>query len=417
MKTSRYREAIFRQALPLLTSRGSHADVQLEDKDVQVEQGASRETFHEYFLFRQLLAFLPDLYRIVDQIRDSPSKRSFLAKEDSQGSLLGLLDLPRYVQQRTQGHTRTRPRVLPVVRARYSYDTPENQLALSVLRTIRIRLAASPFPLQTSEHVSGRRHRAKLEILSKSPCFEHVRVAPIPRLCRETAARVDRRRTGNDRAYRKLLQWLDRWGDQFGPADDQNNETVPLTFPSGDAFWNRVFEVWCLGQCFESLERQGFVAKYVRPLHTSADEIAVFERNLQQVNVYFQRASPLGPAGWSYTDGSALRGIPDITLVTAGTAPLFVDAKFREALPAKRRTEEIYKMLGYAENFNQGNVKQPFQALLLFPSPEAHQYRVVRDAGASVDVITTAAAKGDINHMIDELVGRWLASELLPAKG
>lgn len=410
MKTIRYREAIFRQALPLLTSWGSHTDVKLEDKDVQVQQGVSMESFHEYFLFRQLLAFLPDLYRIIDQIRDNPSKRTFLAKEDSRHGLIGVLDIQRYVQQRGPGHTRTKPRILPVVRARYSYDTPENQLALSVLRTIRMRLAANPFPIKSSEHLSARRHRTRLEILSKSPCFEQVRAAPIPRLYRETTARVDRRRTGNDRAYRKLLQWLDRWGGQFGPADDENDETLPLSFPSGEAFWNRVFEIWCLGQCIESLERQGFIANYVRPLHTSAEEIAVFERDGQQVNVHFQRAAPLGQAGWSFEDGRALRGIPDITLVTSGTTPLYIDAKFREALPAKRRTEEIYKMLGYAENFNQGNPKHPFHALLLFPSPEAHQYRVVRDADASVDVITTATAQGDLNHMIDALVERWVAA-------
>lgn len=411
MKTNQYREAIFRQALPLLLSKSSHVDVTLEGKDVDVQMGTSGETFHKYFLFRRLLAFLPDLYQIIDQIRDNPSKRTFLVREESHGGLRGLLDLPRYVQQRQQGQTRTSPRVLPVVRSRYSYDTPENELALSVLRTIRMRLASNPFPIRSSEHRAARRHRAKLEILAKSPCFEQVRAAPIPRLYRETTARVDRRRTGNDRAYRKLLLWLDSWGGQFGPADDESDETLPLSFPSGEAFWNRVFEVWCLGQCMESLQRQGFIAASVRPLHTTAQEIALFERGGQQVSVHFQRAAPLGPARWFYADGDALRGIPDITLVTSGATPLFIDAKFREALPTKRRTEEIYKMLGYAENFNQGSSQYPFHALLIFPSPEAHHYRVVRDTEASVDVITTATAKGDINQMLDALIESWIFSE------
>lgn len=410
MKTNQYREAIFRQALPLLSSKSSHLDVTLESMHVEVQLDASEETFHEYYLFRRLLAFLPDLYRVVDQIRDNPSKRTFLAQEDSHGGLHGLLDLPRYVQQKGHGQTRTSPRVLPVVRSRYSYDTPENQLALSLLKTIRMRLAANPFPIRSSEHRFARRHRAKLEILAKSPCFEQVRTAPVPRLYRETTARVERRRTGNDRAYRKLLLWLDGWGGQFGPADDESDDTLPLSFPSGEAFWNRVFEVWCLGQCMESLQRQGFIPTSVRPLHTTAQEIALFERREQQVSVHFQRAAPLGPARWFYADGDALRGIPDITLVTPGTTPLFIDAKFREALPSKRRTEEIYKMLGYAENFNQGNLRHPFHALLLFPAPEAHQYRVVRDAEASVDIITTATAKGDINHMLDALIESWILS-------
>ncbi|WP_332601617.1 hypothetical protein [Arthrobacter sp. S2(2024)] len=382
----------------------------LENKDVDVQLGTSEEIFHEYFLFRQLLAFLPDLYRVIDQIRDNPSKRIFLAREDSRGGLQGLLDLPRYVQQRGPGQTRTSPRILPVVRSRYSYDTPENQLALSVLRTVRTRLASNPFPIKSSEHRAARRHRSKLEILTKSPCFEQVRAAAIPRLYREATARVDRRRTGNDRAYRKLLQWLDRWGAQFGPADDENDETLPLSFPSGDAFWNRIFEIWCLGECMASLQRLGFIATYIRPLHTTAEEIALFERRGQKVSVLFQRASPLGLAGWFYADAAPLRGIPDITLVTSGTTPLFVDAKFREALPDKRRTEEIYKMLGYAENFNQGNPQHPFHALLLFPSPEAHQYRVVRDASASVDVITSTTVRADRNPMLDTLVEHWISS-------
>lgn len=413
MKTSRYKESVLRQALPLLTSYASHKDVLLDNRHVEAEQGVLSQNYHEYFLFRQLLALLPELYRIVEQIRETPSKRTFLVHEDSHDGLNGLLDLQRYVQQRRSGQIRRKPRILPVVRGRYSYDTPENQLALSVLKTIRNRLGTNPFPVKSAEHRAARRHRAQLNALTLSPCFHQVRTAQIPRLYREATSRVDRRRTGNDRAYRKLLQWLDAWGDQLGPGDDESDETLPLSFPSSEAFWNRIFEVWCLGQCIESLKRQGFTLDYLRPLHTEADSIAGLQRGRQQVSVHFQRSAPLGTAAWTYMDGSALRGIPDISLVTGGTTPLFVDAKFREALPDKRRSEEVYKMLGYAENFNQGNSNYPFHSLLLFPSPEAHHYRILRDADASVDVIATTTTTGDINRTIDEVVAGWLSSAVL----
>lgn len=408
MSTEFYRKAIFYESLPLLSSWANHIDVNLESLTVNSQVDVTHENFHEYFLFRQLLASLPSFYLGVYEVSLNPSRRLVLSREDSDSGITGRLDVNRYVQQRSQRRVRGSRRNLPVVRGNHSNDTPENQLILAILLRLRKTLALNPFPIRSSEHLSARHHRSRLFKLSQSEFLNGVCAGSLSRLIPESSARVTRRRTGNESSYGKLIEWVKIWTMVLGPSTDEFDATTQLSFPSGESFWNRVFEVWCLRQCIDSLVRLGFKQIAVNPLHTTSREIAVLKRDATRVDVRFQKSASSESGTWSYENASSLRGIPDISLVSPGKPSLYVDAKFRESSPNKRRSEEVYKMLGYAENFNRGIPNYPFHGLLIFPTRSPHRYRLSRGNTGFIDVLSTTTARNNLNPMIDFAIKDWL---------
>ena len=62
---------------------------------------------------------------------------------------------------------------------------------------------------------------------------------------------------GNDAAYRRLLEWYQLWTvdlDRLGVAATEDLVAGVLALPAGEAFWDKVFEVWCLGFVAQALE-------------------------------------------------------------------------------------------------------------------------------------------------------------------
>ncbi len=102
--------------------------------------------------------------------------------------------------------------------------------------------------------------------------------------------------------------------------------------------------------------------------HRNSGPIAICNRGDTTVEVWFQRQEPLGIPRWRYEHSKQpLSGIPDIVASSSGIPPLIMDAKFR-LLTGPTRSEETYKLLGYAENFRDP-VRLPFlSGLLIFPS-------------------------------------------------
>jgi 5-methylcytosine-specific restriction endonuclease McrBC regulatory subunit McrC len=88
----------------------------------------------------------------------------------------------------------------------------------------------------------------------------------------------------------------------------------------------------------------------------------------------------------------ALRGIPDVTIATAtpGRPPLLIDAKYRFIRTDRiSRSDEIYKMLGYAENFRPGaGPPSRFRGVLIFPSNRSAHRIVDGPEGGQLDLIT-----------------------------
>jgi len=173
----------------------------------------------------------------------------------------------------------------------------------------------------------------------------------------ETARRVARRQTGNERTYADLLRVVDEWrlfGGEIGGGEEWSKLTrALLAFPADEAFNDRIFEIWCLREIAGSVLRQGaqliegpnsLTLNRVRPIYA-------FALGEKRIELWFQKALNKQHARWTYSDSNqGLRGIPDITVIAEGIHYLVVDAKNR-SVQGNTRPEETYKMLGYFENF------------------------------------------------------------------
>jgi hypothetical protein len=163
-----------------------------------------------------------------------------------------------------------------------------------------------------------------------------------------------------------------------------------MAFPSGDFFWERAFEIWVLTEVGRALAAVGAEQTISRPLYArSAGPVEQWRVGTNTISIWFQRQRPLGDASWRYDPGGPLSGVPDVTLTAEGRSPLVIDAKFRFR-GTDTRSEETYKMLGYAENFRQ---VRPFAGVLVFPG-RIEPRHLTGPAGGRVSLVS-AVIEGD----------------------
>jgi hypothetical protein len=241
------------------------------------------------------------------------------------------------------------------------------------------------------------------------------RVAPIQLLQRESLQRIRKRQTGNDFAYAALVEWSQEWQADVSKLGAEGREKILnglLAFPVGEFFWEKVFEVWCLREVVMSLERCG--AKIVigpEPLHRrSAGPIYRLRLKEKEIEVWFQRQLPMGTARWQYASSEKqLRGIPDIVISDGINVPLVVDAKFRKA-KSESRSEETYKLLGYAENFRDAYGERGFQGILVFIGESSLETLLIGPyhGRLSLIVVDELIQMREIENYFDNAIRAWL---------
>ena len=372
---------LFRETLGLLASYSWQSTVVLEPTEFgRSEVDLSLPEFIHEFRLRHAIATAQSLDPIVKDIEAGLSHIAGLERAESRGTIRGRLDTPRYIARRAT--LRSMPRRYPIVRSMMSYDTPENVLTRITLEDVRAAMRDNPFSVHSAEGVAATaRLRWASDRLWHRPWDEIPTYGHRDRLYNEVDARIRRRQTGNDDAYRRLLVWLDQWELDLERLGEDAREAVIagfLAFPAGDAFWDKVFEVWCLLFAASTLDELGWTrTKGPAALHQGVGTIyAYMSPGGDEVNVRFQRKNPLPAGRWSYRGGSALRGIPDVTIATekSNALPLLIDAKNRFIYADKiTRSEETYKMLGYAENFRPTVPPTRFRGVLIFPSNQSGQ--------------------------------------------
>ena len=182
-----------------------------------------------------------------------------------------------------------------------------------------------------------------------------------------------------------------------------------LSFPAGEAFWQKVFEIWCLEQVSGSLARLGWAEEARRPLHKrDAGPVMAFACGAHRIEVWFQRQLPLGTASWHYEAGGALHGIPDITLThSALGVPMIIDAKYRYAV-SETRAEETYKLLGYAENFRAA--LHPVWGMLCFVGPAVSDNSLRGPNGGRIVVLRCDGQLDNLasyGNALDDAIQKW----------
>nr|WP_181716158.1 hypothetical protein [Cryobacterium sp.]QJS06291.1 hypothetical protein [Cryobacterium sp.] len=404
---------ILEQCLPILITKSSDKNVVMDRMSVPATAMTGDEQLQKYqeeFVHRRLLAEVPDLIKILQDIGQKASWQNRLEHRRDQ-MLRGRLDVSQYIRDKRRPVER--PRTFPLIIQERQFDTPENRLAAGVLGSVRLMLANEVFPTNTAESILARSHFRTLTKYSRNDVFSAGRKSSFTRKDLALARfRVARRMTGNDGPYRQLLDWIDDWLSLAGLSDGSDNDrALDLALPSSDAYWEKIFEVWCLEQVRASLIRVGWATESSFRLHAARNTgpIAQFTKNQQVVDVYFQRQAPMGKGRWlDVSTQNALVGIIDVALSRPGTAPLLIDAKFRFKVLKASTSEEQYKMLGYAENFAHSQPSSGSFGLLVFPSDIVDRKSYSRGEFSRLTTLRTDLRSDLFAAYFDEEIKSWL---------
>ena len=366
--------------------------------------------FQQEFVHRRLLAEVPELLGVLQEISHKPSWNNQLERRRD-SVLQGRLDVPAYIRER-RGRIE-RPRTFPILDHQRHFDTPENRLAAGALRRIRVLLAHEVFPAKSAESILARAHFRQFSRLATAQAFASNQHGVIHRRdLALTRFRVTRRLTGNDRPYRSLLNWVDNWLSLAGLSDEIDDDRVlDLALPESESYWEKVFEVWCLEQARASMVRLGWTTDSEFRLHASRlrKPIATFSSGDRKVDVYFQMQKPLGRGRWLRESTIApMIGIPDVVLAADGIQPLLIDAKWRFRTLKQSTSEEQYKMLGYAENFAHNSTAGAFSGLLVFPSDVVDTQTYIRGSTGRLTMMRSDLRSNVFARLFDDEIRRWL---------
>ncbi|WP_184223257.1 hypothetical protein [Granulicella aggregans] len=353
---------------------------------------------------------------IIEDIERGVSQTSEIVRTESKGSLNGRLDIAVYLARR--GTNLSWPKSLPVLVAKASANTPENQLVVDALRQLIRRLnEATGLIVSAERNYSLNLLRWARERLHATPWQKVLPARSSTILRRETEHRLRKRQTGNQAAYGRLAIWYGQWTfDATLASPDLADRMVDLmlAFPAGEFFADRVFEVWCLNQVIESFRRIGAVTVEGPRLlwQRAGRSICTLRFEEYTFDVWFQKSLPSSSARWRYVhSGNALKGIPDITLIGEDSRYLVIDAKNRKSYGATR-PEETYKMLGYLENFRGTFQQYPFWGALCFLSDDDLFTEVGTEGGNRL--VLLGAHDNDpkvcaLGGRMDTLLSEWLS--------
>lgn len=404
------RHGLLSEALPLVATFMHGRTVPLTSRDVGVG-GPESESNVDHFLAtvrtRHALGCAMRLADVLPRVERAVSSGSRSSRVLSRGVVKGRLDLPVYLRnrRRQQGPNRE----FPVIVTESFPDTPENRLGAWLLQSLRAALAGGAFRQTSAEQEAARRVRVWLAGRLRRDPWSAVAVnRHVLRLRRETAHRILRRRTGNELGYERLVEVVDDWllaPESLGGERLNTLMTGLMAFPAGDEFWEHVFEIWCLRLVGRALEAIGFtLAEPVSVLSSNSGEIFRFIRGDRVASVWFQRQKPMGKPNWSYKDGP-LTGIPDIVVTTRGRPPLVIDAKLRWATGT--RSEETYKMLGYAENFRESS-GSGFFGVLLFVGPQTTGIDLSGLDKGRLSLLTHSGDVDPLTELLADRIAHWL---------
>lgn len=407
-------------ALPLVATYLFSPSVTLESRAIGLrstpiddEEG---QRFFRELRSRHVLACAKSLAPIIADVERRPSSWRTTSRAVSRGQVRGRLDVPRYLGRATRVSL---PREYPVIVSVEDFGTPENVLAVRVIREILSQLASVTFPGRNAESVTAARAYLWLRARTRrSPWSSIRRSGGIRELKRSAQGRIARRQTGNEAAYTQLLQWVDEWTVDVGELGDRGRARVAkglVAFPVESFFWERVLEIWSLQSVCGSLKRLGLEEDTASPLYErDTKPVFTFRLGPDEVAVWFQRQVPMGAPRWRYgadyaESSDGLSGIPDVVVTRKGRPPYALDAKAR-VMDSRTRPEETYKMLGYFENFRDVYEDAAFHGALVFQGDRPEATEVSGPHGDHLMLLCAATGvQGEFfRNDLDRSLQRWL---------
>lgn len=409
----------FSEALPLIASYFSGEDVFISPISTDFDRSSSDEysRFAGELRLRHGLACSAELLPIIQQIESSTSSARELVRTESKGEILGALDISKHIARRSANLSW--PKSYPIIISEETPNTPENALARRLMMDVLKRLTSNMGPSSSAESRLAVRHsKWLLSRLRREPWREVRLSGSIQRFALETRRRLQKRQTGHDLNYRRLIECFERWTidpANMGRAAQNELAQALLTFPTDESFLDRIFEIWSLREVANSLIRLGAIlVEGPQSLFNSRRfPIYVYELRGHRIEIWFQRALDPMKARWSYTaTAQPFRGIPDITLMVDSKYAFIVDAKNR-LVSGNTRSEETYKMFGYFENYR--NLFDPVGCwgLLGFVTSSTFVQHLSSENGGQLFLIgahVTDERLCEFSGCLDRALSDWLSS-------
>ena len=201
------------------------------------------------------------------------------------------------------------------------------------MESLRRQLMRAPFPMRTAEGSAAASAYAELRARQRQQPWVAVRRRDAPeRLIREVETRLARRQTGNDEAYRKLVEWYRGWARRPAYARRGGGEGSLGSLMVCSPFRRgmRSGSVCSKSGVCARWQRRSFVrgaflkTALVHCATGSGGRSTRLRDGEVTVEVWFQRQKPLGQPRWQYESGSYLTGIPDVVVSATGHPPLVV---------------------------------------------------------------------------------------------
>jgi hypothetical protein len=308
--------------------------------------------------------------------------------------MTGQLDVARWLARRSAVVDNL---AFPTLQSTRSSRTPDNVLVLYSLTWMATELqrslrasTARPRSVEARETQLLLQH---LKTLSLRPtyaqCADLVTTLRSDRavtsLAQQVGRRAHRRAMRNSSPYAELAVWILEAVAGKAPvgAGDMN-----WAFYGRD-FDRTLFEMWCLHELMRALARRLEQPEPdVHPAWAQSGTTYQFDHPAGKIDVIYQTAwsTITGTHGrWERVLGNPLGGRPDITVrVTPTNQPptyVIIDPKLRQR--AHMPTEELYKLLGYFENFA---VHPRRGAILYYSTSNDHLNRYKLHAGPHEDI-------------------------------
>ena len=372
---------------------------------------------------RVALAAAARLVGIAERISKRPNFRYTVNRSESVGQVRGKLDLTRLVRS---NQVVTGPPRWPIIDSHRIQVTPENVLlAGALLWTIRelgdahrnlIGLPVSGPESRETHLMLARLRRSMSTPLLASCRDEGTRVLRQGRLG-DLVGTVSRRlRAGHvarSGVYTELVQWV---SDCLAGTPAASAGEIDWSF-YGPEFDEKLFEIWCLKQLGDVLSAIFYQVNDPNLLIGSNIPCYRWSTPVGSVEIYFQRSistiddTQIGK--WLNDEsGDVLRGIPDLVVHVQPTGGeqkfVLVDPKLRKRKSAP--SEEIYKILGYFDNF--GMETSGLGAILFYaPSPDeraSYRFSTVdggRVVAAPLDPKREAYTARNLQNVAELIVG------------
>ncbi|MGN7201151.1 hypothetical protein [Arthrobacter sp. SAFR-044] len=361
------RAAAARIALPLVASYFVSGQTQLAPiaAFASTDKHSALDAAIVGLRLRVALAMGRELESILKAVVARPNFRYELTKSQSVGAVVGQLDVTEYSLSRG---VLTETAIFPVLNIERGRVTPENQLAthavIWLLQEIRDTARLTNVPLDSPEKRELTRLTKALKRFLVLPLFtsclksvSHFRTGPdSQRLARMVRTRLRRGEVAFPEAYRQLVDWTTRFAE-----GTLSEEGAKEWLHYGPAFDTRLFELWCASLLAQTISDALLLAEPDLCAGWRSNGVLYrWERPGGLLELVYQRSVPTITNGerqprWKRTTGGRkdLGGIPDLvvkaTSAVGDVRLVIVDPKLRQRQTVP--TEELYKILGYFENY------------------------------------------------------------------